>query len=63
MIRLKPEIELYNLILGTPKLKFGEKYNVDVLKDLEVLLKVDNITFEKIKNYIIAKYYNILSNI
>ena len=27
MIRLKPEIELYNLILGTPKLKFGEKYN------------------------------------
>jgi len=63
MIRLKPEIELYNLILGTPKLKFGEKYNIDVLKDLEVLLKVDNITFEKIKNYIIAKYYNILSNI
>lgn len=56
MIRLKPELELYNILFGKPNLKSGEKYNLDVLNDIIILLKMDNITFEKIKNYILNKY-------
>lgn len=56
MIRLKPELELYNLVFGKPNLKSGEKYNQDIVNDIEILLKMDNVTFEQIKKYILDKY-------
>ena len=56
MIRLKPEFELYNLVLGKPDFKSGEKYNTDIVNDILILLKMDNITFDQIKNYIVNKY-------
>jgi len=56
MIRLKPELELYNLVFGRPNLKSGEKYNTDIVNDITLLLKMDNATFDQIKNYLLNKY-------
>jgi len=56
MIRLKPELELYNLVFGTPNFKSGEKYNTNIVNDIIILLKMDNVTFDQIKNYILNKY-------
>jgi len=58
MIKLKPEYEIYNLILGPPNMKLQEKYNEEIIKHIEKLLLVDNITFNNIKNVIITKYCN-----
>ena len=57
MIRLKPELELYNLVFGKPNLKSGESYNNDMLNDIQILLKMNNVTFEQIKKYLINKYH------
>ena len=56
MVRLKPELELYNLVIGKPKLKLGEKYNSNILSDIQILLEMDNATFEQIKKFITNKY-------
>lgn len=52
MLRLKPELELYNLIIGRPNFKSGETYNETTINKIISLLKVENITFEQIKNAI-----------
>lgn len=56
MIKLKPEYEIYNLILGTPNIKLQEKYNEVIIKNIENLLLIDNITFDNIKEVITKKY-------
>ena len=56
MIRLKAEYELYNLILGKPKLLEGEKYNVNIINDIISLLKLEETNFDKIKSFILSKY-------
>lgn len=56
MIRLKPELELYNLIFGKPDLKSGEKYDTNIINDIAILLKMDNATFDQIKKTILNKY-------
>jgi len=56
MIRLKPELELYNLVFGRPNFKAGEKYNINVVNDIEKLLKMNNTTFEQIKKFLLDKY-------
>lgn len=58
MIKLKPEYEIYNLILGTPNIKLQEKYNEVIIKNIENLLLIDNITFDNIKEIITKKYCN-----
>jgi len=52
MLRLKPELELYNLIIGKPDIKAGQKYDNAILNKITTLLKIENITFEQIKNKI-----------
>ena len=52
MLRLKPELELYNLIIGRPDPKLGQKYDTTILNNIITLLNVENITFEQIKNRI-----------
>jgi hypothetical protein len=56
MIRLKPELELYNLVFGRPNFKVGENYKTEIVNDIIILLKMDNVTFEQIKNFILNKY-------
>jgi len=59
IIRLRPEYEIYNLILGKPGLIYGEKYNIYILDDILKLLELNDITFEYIKKYITNKYIKI----
>jgi hypothetical protein len=56
MVRLKPEYEIYDVILGKPDRKLNEKYNEDIIKDIERLLSNDNINFNIIKEIINKKY-------
>jgi hypothetical protein len=53
-IQILPEYELYNNILGKPtKLK---PYNDEILNDIRRLILKENITYEKISNFIKEKY-------
>ena len=56
MIRLKPEYEIYDNVIGKPKREKNESYNEIIIKDIQILLKNENITFNKIKDIIINKY-------
>lgn len=56
MIRLKPEYEVYDNIIGKPKREKNESYNEIIIKDIQLLLKNENITFNKIKDIISNKY-------
>jgi hypothetical protein len=56
MIKLKPEYEIYNLILGKPNKALNEIYVEEIIKDIEKLLLQDNISFNKIKEFISKKY-------
>jgi len=56
MIRLKPEYEIYDNIIGKPKREKNESYNELIIKDIQLLLKNENITFNKIKDIILNKY-------
>ena len=51
-IKLLPELELYNLILGKPD-KFN--YNQEIVLKIKKLLKVENITYDKIKMLVLTK--------
>lgn len=53
MIRLLPEYEIYNSILGRPK---REGYNEDAIIDIKKYIQLENISFLKIKDYIESKY-------
>jgi len=54
MLRLKPELELYNLIIGRPKFNLGETYDTTITNKILLLLQIENITFEQIKNNLIT---------
>jgi hypothetical protein len=52
MIKLRPEYELYDLIYGKPLRSKKEVYNDIIIKELGILLKMNNIDFNKIKTLI-----------
>ena len=56
MIRLKPEYEIYDIIYGKPRRSENQEYNMFIVEYIEHLLKIEGITFNKIKEYTIAKY-------
>jgi hypothetical protein len=58
MIRLKPEYELYDNIIGKPKKDKNQVYNSIIIEDIQKLLLINNIDFNKIKNIITSKYEN-----
>ena len=58
MIRLKPEYEIYNILLGQPEKKYNQIYNEIIINDIANLLLLDNMNFKKIKEYINNKYIN-----
>lgn len=53
LVKLKPEYELYNLILGKPT-----SYNLEIINTIKQLVIQENITFDKIKENILAKFSN-----
>ena len=52
MIKLLPEYEIYNSIFGKPKRELNEKYDDDIINSIKELLKEDDITYKKIKEYV-----------
>lgn len=56
MIRLVPEYEIYNSILGRPKKELSEKYNEEIIIDIKQMMKNDMVSFYKIKDFIEKKY-------
>jgi hypothetical protein len=52
MIRLLPEYEIYDSILGKPNRDLNEKYNETIIRHIKTLLTYDDITYNKIKEYI-----------
>ena len=53
-IQILPEYEIYNSIIGKPNKK--EPYNENILFDIKNLISKENITYDKIKDYISKKY-------
>jgi hypothetical protein len=53
MIKLLPEYEIYNSILGKPKRELNQIYDQQIIEQIKEMLTQDNITFYKIKEYIL----------
>jgi len=53
-IRIMPEYELYNSIIGKPAK--GEPYRDEIINDIKILLKRENINYDKISEFINKKY-------
>ena len=58
LIKLKPEYEIYNVIMGKPDKYKKEKYNDLIISDIKLLLRNNNIVFNTIREFIINKYCN-----
>ena len=56
MIKLKPEYELYDNILGKPKKENNETYKENIIQDIQKYIGLENINYQKIKEAIIQKY-------
>jgi hypothetical protein len=56
MVRFKAEYELYNLIVGKPQFKNGEKYKDPIILDIVKLLDLNTINFDYMKKFIREKY-------
>lgn len=55
-IRMKPEMELYDLILGKPDLKKGCTYETDILNEIARLMKDRRANYANIRKYILHRY-------
>lgn len=55
-IRMKPEMELYDLILGKPDQKKGCAYEDAILTEIAQLMKNRRANFANIRQYVLYKY-------
>ena len=55
MIRLLPEYEIYDSIVGKPKKERNETYDEYIIADIKRLLSQDKISYSKIKEHILKK--------
>jgi hypothetical protein len=55
-LKIKPEYEIYNYILGKPNQKRQETYNIHIIDDINKLLELDDIEFNAIVMFIKKKY-------
>ena len=55
-IRLKPELEMCDLIMGKPNYKNGAQHDKAMLDEVIVLMKRPRATFANISKYIKSKY-------
>jgi hypothetical protein len=56
MIKLKPEYELYNSIIGKPKREENQSYNEDIISDIQKYMVLENVTYQMIKDRVFNKY-------
>jgi hypothetical protein len=55
-MRLKPELELYDLILGKPDYKRGMTHDATIVSEINALMKTRRATFSNISKYIKHKF-------
>ena len=55
-MRLKPELELYDLILGKPDYKQANAYDATIVEEINALMKTRRATFSNISKYIKHKF-------
>jgi len=55
-IRLLPEYEIYDSILGKPKKEFNQTYNNNIISAIKKLVEKDNANYVQIKEYIETNY-------
>jgi hypothetical protein len=55
-IRLLPEYEIYDSILGKPKKEFNQKYDTNIVSAIKKLVEKDSANYRQIKEYIVKNY-------
>lgn len=63
MIILKPEYNLYNLIMGVPNFSAAETYDKEIISDIVYLIALDNVSFKIVKDFVLNKYTRSLSSL
>lgn len=53
-IKILPEYEIYNMIIGKPNK--NEYYDNNIISDIKMLIKSEFITYDKMNTYILNKY-------
>ena len=56
MIKLKPEYDLYNLIVGAPNYSNNEEYNPEIIQDIQSIMAYANVTYDMVKMIITRKW-------
>jgi hypothetical protein len=56
MIKLLPEYEIYDSIIGKPKRELKQKYNEDIIREIKMLLSQENTSYKKIKDHLAKNY-------
>lgn len=56
-IRLVPEYEIYNSIIGRPKRELNQQYNKHIILDIKRLMTNEMVSLKKIKEFIDATYF------
>ena len=56
LMRLRPEYELYNLIIGRPDFSKKETYRTEIISDIVILLNNEYTSYDFIKTSILSKY-------
>jgi hypothetical protein len=59
-IRLLPEYELYNSILGKPNRELKETYDMDKINTIKQLLNKENIDYDQVEDFLKKKYPSII---
>jgi hypothetical protein len=55
-LKLLPEYEIYNSIIGKPNRNKNQLYNEDIINDIKYAMSLENISYNKIKEFIEKKY-------
>jgi hypothetical protein len=56
LVKLKPEYEIYDILFGRPLRSKNEEYKQYVIDEIQKLLNVPDITFDKIRIFLTNKY-------
>jgi len=56
MIKLKPEYDLYNLIIGPPNLANNERHDPLIINNIQQLMNQPNINFQTIKTVLLQNW-------
>jgi hypothetical protein len=58
MIKLKPEYELYDNILGKPQRVKNEYYNEEIIKEIQKWMLLEDVSYQKIHDHIMEVFVN-----